>query len=162
MWYVSLSIFRAYSRLALSQWKASLQKHAVSHWLGANLGSAISSATTQPISHFPMQLLRRSVIYFITEVNLRLTKLLLNFMAVQLNQYQSPSWNMQHVTPGSIHWHPHIFNDLLWVRTRWYATSLYFPLVASMVTCPILRMQMWYLSYSTHNDRWRMRVSLWV
>ena len=33
--------FRADSRLAPSQWETSLQSNAVSHWLGANLESAL-------------------------------------------------------------------------------------------------------------------------
>ena len=35
--------YRAHSRLAPSQWETSLQSNAVSHWLGANLESALSS-----------------------------------------------------------------------------------------------------------------------
>ena len=34
-------IFKADSRLTPSQWETSLQSNAVSHWLGANLGSAL-------------------------------------------------------------------------------------------------------------------------
>ena len=34
-------IYRADSRLAPSQWEASLQSHVVSHWLGANLESTL-------------------------------------------------------------------------------------------------------------------------
>ena len=36
---------RADSRLALSQWETSLQSNAISHWLGANLESALKKAT---------------------------------------------------------------------------------------------------------------------
>ena len=39
--YHYMGIFRADSRLAPSQWETSLQSNAVSHWLGANLESAL-------------------------------------------------------------------------------------------------------------------------
>ena len=39
------SMVRADSRLASSQWGPSLQSNAVSHWLGANLESALSKVT---------------------------------------------------------------------------------------------------------------------
>ena len=38
-----LTEYRADSRVAPSQWETSLQSNAVSHWLGANLGSALLS-----------------------------------------------------------------------------------------------------------------------
>ena len=37
---ICIIVYRADSRLAPSQWEASLQSNAVCHWLGANLGSA--------------------------------------------------------------------------------------------------------------------------
>ena len=39
--------YRADSRFALSQWETSLQSNAVSHWLGANLKSALALHLTQ-------------------------------------------------------------------------------------------------------------------
>ena len=40
-WYIVSWIYRTDSRLAPSQWETSLQCNAVSHWLGANLESAL-------------------------------------------------------------------------------------------------------------------------
>ena len=39
-------VFRADYRLAPSQWEAALQSNAVSHWLGANLESALCNSTS--------------------------------------------------------------------------------------------------------------------
>ena len=38
---ITIDYFRADSRLPPSQWETSLQSNAVSHWLGANLESAL-------------------------------------------------------------------------------------------------------------------------
>ena len=46
---------RADSRLAPSQWKTSLQSNAVSHWLGANLESALHIITWCPAGTTPFQ-----------------------------------------------------------------------------------------------------------
>ena len=40
---LKLAIFKADSRLAPSQWETPLQSNALSHWLGANLESALIS-----------------------------------------------------------------------------------------------------------------------
>ena len=39
---VTAQLCKAYSRLVPSQWEMSLQSNAVSHWLGANLESALT------------------------------------------------------------------------------------------------------------------------
>ena len=41
-------VSRADSRFAPSQWETSLQSNAVSHWLGANLESALCESTDVP------------------------------------------------------------------------------------------------------------------
>ena len=50
--------YRAYSRLAPSQWEMSLQSNTVSHWLGANLEPALpnsphTEAWTKVLKHWP-------------------------------------------------------------------------------------------------------------
>ena len=46
---------RAHSRLVPSQWETSLQSNAVSHWLGANLESALNSRGSQLTKRPPTQ-----------------------------------------------------------------------------------------------------------
>ena len=58
--------FRVDSRLAPSQWETSLQSNAVSHWLGANLESALDINTWQQL--LPHQI-RGHYIHTLTQSN---------------------------------------------------------------------------------------------
>ena len=44
-----VQLYRAESRFAPNQWETSLQSNAVSHWLGANLGSALVVCSLQRV-----------------------------------------------------------------------------------------------------------------
>ena len=68
--------FRAYSRLAPSQWETSLQSNAVSHWLAASLESALQFHRKWPRS---IKLERLSVFYF------------LNYCHISAASWTSPS-----------------------------------------------------------------------
>ena len=46
---------RADSRIALNQWETSLQSNAVSHWLGANLESAMEWLFTWSCVHWDVE-----------------------------------------------------------------------------------------------------------
>ena len=54
---------RADSRLATSQWETSLQSNAVSHWLGANLESALNIKQNQRKTRAPRALTRAALLF---------------------------------------------------------------------------------------------------
>ena len=88
-------IFRPGSRLAHNQWETALQSTAISHWLGANLESALNNACwiqkREPPRHAPLPRCQGS----------QHTKAAHSVQVCEIPGACTASWNL---TPGSCDW----------------------------------------------------------
>ena len=90
--YISMGMCRADSRLEPSQWETSLQSNTVSHWLGANLESALDVTTflvidtVQLLPEFSWNTILLQVPYTLQwcEMNCKVSQITCTWLCVQL------------------------------------------------------------------------------